>query len=156
MGGRPGVVHFQFSNLCECGFLGLHSSVWSMFWFIFLFNYLVWLKNIQVCDVILCVCMSCRSSLWVDGWSLSVETVPQRGQVLYEHELSPWVHLHLSTCKYRSVWVYVWENRDFRVSGKCSSSLLLIFLLCFSLPSVYNTCFYISLFFCMVQKWLLL
>lgn len=46
-----------------------------------------------------CVCFL-RSSLWIHGGSLFVQSVPQRRRLLYEHELGARLQLFLSSCKF--------------------------------------------------------
>lgn len=40
-----------------------------------------------------------RSSLWVNGGFVLIQAVPQRWNLLHEHELSTWLHMLLPSCK---------------------------------------------------------
>ncbi len=55
---------------------------------------------------LLCSLSPCRATLWVNGWSVPVQAMPQQWQMFHEHKFITWIHLYLQACKCR-VSIYV-------------------------------------------------
>lgn len=68
----------------------------------------------------LCSPSPCRATLWVNGGSVPVQTMPQQRQMCHEHEFITWIHLYLPTCKCRvSIYMCVYNRSKY------------VFFLCF-------------------------